>query len=136
MQSEEKHSSLWWGGGPRRLRHPLLSAFWPLGLEAAQDELGCRLFCLEERNHLTFKESKIWAGEKVTKKCVCHHAKWRHLNIFLVTMVALVRESTAALGQCSSQSSVAGESNPWNPLSPLPAALGRLHSPWPSLPGC
>lgn len=82
------------------------------------------------------RKARSGREKKVTKKFVCHHAKWRHLNIFLVTMVALVREPTAALGQCSSQSFVPGESNPWNPLSPLPAALGRLHSPWPSLPGC
>lgn len=55
-----------WGEGPRwptRLAVLCsLAALWPLGLEAAQDELGCRLFCLEERNRHTItrsEESKI-----------------------------------------------------------------------------
>lgn len=79
---------------------PLLSALWPLGREAAQDELGCRLFCLEERNRHTIRgEQDLGGKKKVTKKFVCHHAKWRHLNIYLVMMVALVEEPRDALGQ-------------------------------------
>lgn len=79
---------------------PLLSALWPLGLEAAQDELRCRLFCLEERNrHRIRGEQDLGGKKKVTKKFVCHHAKWRHLNTYLVMMVALVEEPRDALGQ-------------------------------------
>lgn len=65
--------------------------------------------------------------EKVTKKFVCHRAKWRHLHIFLVAAVAQAREPGATLGQrggCSRRGRK-------GPLAPGPA-LGPLGCPRPS----
>lgn len=53
------------------------------------------------------EERKIWAGKKVTKKFICHRAKWRHLSIFLVVL-AQARELRVALGQRGGRSSALG----------------------------
>lgn len=45
---------------------PLLSALWPL--EAAQDELGCRLFCLEERNLHRIRGEQDLGGKKKSQR--------------------------------------------------------------------
>lgn len=61
---------------------PLLSALWPLGLEAAQDELGCRLFCLEERNRHTIRGEQDLGVKKSHKEiCLppCKMAALKHL---------------------------------------------------------
>lgn len=85
------------------------------------------------------EESNIWAGKKVTKKFVCHHAKWRHLNIFLV-LVAQARELRAALGHHGGQSLALrrktrgkGTPKPLRPPSPG-RALRWLGGSLPSLP--
>lgn len=48
---------------------PLL--LWPLGLQATQDELGCRLFCLEQRNRHTFREEQDLSGKRKSHKEIC-----------------------------------------------------------------
>lgn len=79
-----------------------LPALWPLALEAAQDRAGVQALLLPGGAKSSRAQRRARSGrgkKKVTKKFVCHRAKWRHLNIFLVMMVALVEEPRDALGR-------------------------------------
>lgn len=98
-------------GAPAWLRVGLTTR--PPGREAAREALGTAqtgVRTLPPRERVvSFGGEQDLRGKKVTKKFLCHCAKWRHLHIFLVVAVAQARELGAALGQRRGQSAAPRE---------------------------